>query len=240
MINAFFPMKGISSYLKDKPDASVIVPTLNEEGSIGLVLEGIREHLPNAEVIVVDSSDDRTAGIASSMGAIVIRQAKNGYGAAIRAGLRIARGRVLAFMDGDGTYDPRDLKRLVNIVGRGETDIATGLRFGSKPAGMSIARYAGNLIINIIFSLVFIKRIKDTQTGMKVFSRDAYLRMNLREEGMPFSTEVLTEAFNERLRIKEVRINYHSRIGISKLNVFKDGLKILLFMLRKRLQRLRD
>ncbi|MEM2930117.1 MAG: hypothetical protein QW797_04600, partial [Thermoproteota archaeon] len=91
-----------------------------------------------------------------------------------------------------------------------------------------------------VFSLLFLKRIRDTQTGMKVFSRDTYLRMSLKENGMPFSTEVLTEACRKSLRITEVRIGYRNRIGVSKLNMFKDGVRILLFMIRERLNTLRD
>lgn len=216
-------------------EVSLIIPTLNEEKSIGFVLEGIRKQLPKAEIIVVDSSDDGTAEIASSLGVLVIKQDKKGYGAAIRAGLDRARGRILAFMDGDGTYDPADLKKLIDIVSRGETDVATGLRFSSKPAGMSTGRYIGNSIVNTVFSLLFLKRIRDTQTGMKIFSRDAYLKMSLKENGMPFSTEILTEACRKCLRIIEVRIGYHNRIGVSKLNLFKDGVRILLFMIRERL-----
>lgn len=222
--------------MEEQSEVSIVIPTLNEEQSIGRVLEGIQRQFPNAEIIVVDSSDDKTAEIASSFGAMVIKQDKKGYGAAIRAGLNRARGRILAFMDGDGTYDPSDLKRLVDIVRRGDTDVATGLRFSSKPVSMSTARYMGNFIVNTVFSLLFLKRIRDTQTGMKVFSRDTYLKMSLKENGMPFSTEVLTEACRKRLRITEIRIGYYNRIGISKLNMFKDGVRILRFMIRERLR----
>jgi len=220
--------------VKDYRSVSVIIPTLNEEASIGFVIESLKKNLPGAEIIVVDSSNDRTAEIASSLGATVIKQEKKGYGAAIREGLSRARGSILAFMDGDGTYDPRDLRRLVDFVESGCADIATGLRFSSKPAGMSVTRYLGNLIINLFFSLLFFRRIRDTQTGMKVFSREAYLKMRLRENGMPFSTEVLTEACRNRLRIRETNIKYYARMGVSKLNPFKDGVRILLFIIRSR------
>ncbi len=226
--------------MQDHSDVSIIIPTLNEEKSIGLVIERVRRSLPGAEIIIVDSSDDKTAEIASSLGVIVVKQERKGYGAAIRKGLEKAKGRVLAFMDGDGTYDPADLKRLVDIVRKGETDVATGLRFSSKPAGMSTARYVGNFMMNTLFSILFMKRIMDTQTGMKVFSREAYMKMRLRENGMPFSTEVLTEACRKGLKIVEVRIGYYNRIGVSKLNPLKDGLKILLFMIRGRIGFSRD
>ncbi|MBO3839715.1 MAG: glycosyltransferase family 2 protein [Thermoproteota archaeon] len=224
----------MSLLLKDYRNVSVIIPTLNEEESIGSVIKGVRKNLPDAEIIVVDSSDDRTAEIASSLGAIVIKQSRKGYGAAIRAGLNMARGSILAFMDGDGTYDPSDLKRLVNLVESGCADVATGLRFSSKPIGMSTARYLGNLVINLLFSFLFLRRIRDTQTGMKVFSREAYLKMRLKEDGMPFSTEILTEACRNCLRIVETNIKYYTRIGVSKLNPFKDGIRIFLFMIRNR------
>ena len=226
--------------MQNHSDVSIIIPTLNEEKSIGLVIERVKKFLPGAEIIVVDSSSDKTAEIASSLGALVVRQERKGYGAAVRKGLETARGRILAFMDGDGTYDPADLKRLIDIVEKGETDVATGLRFSSKPAGMSTARYLGNFMVNTVFSMLFLRRIMDTQTGMKVFSREAYLKMRLRENGMPFSTEVLTEACRKGLRIVEVRIGYYSRIGVSKLNPLKDGFKILLFMIKRRIGFSRD
>jgi len=235
IVNTFLSVKKEKLMLKDYKNVSVIIPTLNEEASIGVVLESIRKSLPKAEIIVVDSSDDRTAEIASSLGAVVIKQDKKGYGAAIRMGLSKARGSVLAFMDGDGTYDPEDLKKLVDLVESGYTDVATGLRFSSKPAGMSIVRYLGNIAINLLFSFLFLRKIGDTQTGMKVFSREAYMKMNLKEDGMPFSTEVLTEACRNRLRIIETNIKYYTRIGVSKLKPFRDGVKIILFMLKSRL-----
>ncbi|MGB9718016.1 MAG: glycosyltransferase [Thermoproteota archaeon] len=240
MINAFCPVKRNIIRLQDHSDVSIIIPTLNEEKSIGLVIERVRRSLPGAEIIVVDSSDDKTAEIASSLGARVVKQERKGYGAAIRKGLETAGGRILAFMDGDGTYDPADLKRLIDIVKNGETDVATGRRFSSKPAGMSTPRYIGNFIVNTVFSMLFLRRIGDTQTGMKAFSREAYLSMRLRENGMPFSTEVLTEACRKGLRITEVGIRYYSRIGFSKLNPLKDGLKILLFMVKSRIGFSRD
>ncbi|MEM1557701.1 MAG: glycosyltransferase family 2 protein [Thermoproteota archaeon] len=220
--------------MKNYKEVSVIIPTLNEEKSIGFVIEGIRKNLPGAEIIVVDSGSDRTAEIASLLGVTVIKQERKGYGAAIREGLNIARGNILAFMDGDGTYDPSDLRRLVDLVNSGRADVATGLRFSSKPREMSVIRYIGNLIINLFFLLLFLKRIKDTQTGMKVFSREAYLKMRLKENGMPFSTEVLTEACRNNLKIMETRIKYYARTGFSKLNPFKDGIRILLFIIKSR------
>lgn len=240
MINAFSPEKRKHNRLQDHSDVSIIIPTLNEEKSIGLVIERVRRSLPGAEIIIVDSSDDKTPEIASSLGVRVVKQERKGYGAAVRKGLETAGGRILAFMDGDGTYDPVDLKRLVDIVKKGETDVATGRRFSSKPAGMSTPRYIGNFIVNTVFSMLFLRRIGDTQTGMKVFSREAYLRMRLKENGMPFSTEVLTEACRKGLRVTEVGIRYYSRIGFSKLNPLKDGLKILLFMVKSRIGFSRD
>jgi glycosyltransferase involved in cell wall biosynthesis len=240
VINAFCPVKRKHNRLQDHSDVSIIIPTLNEEKSIGLVIERVRRSLPGAEIIIVDSSDDKTPEIASSLGVRVVKQERKGYGAAVRKGLETAGGRILAFMDGDGTYDPADLKRLVDIVKKGETDVATGRRFSSKPAGMSTPRYIGNFIVNTVFSMLFLRRIGDTQTGMKVFSREAYLRMRLKENGMPFSTEVLTEACRKGLRVTEVGIRYYSRIGFSKLNPLKDGLKILLFMVKSRIGFSRD
>lgn len=216
-------------------NVSVIIPTLNEAASIGPVIRQVYKFLPGCEVIVVDSSDDGTDRIASCEGAKVIKQGKSGYGAALRSGIEHATGDFVVFLDGDGTYDPSDIPRLLEPLKNGSADLVLGCRFRSKPKNMPIVRYVGNVILSAFFSLLFGEQVKDTQTGMKGARREALLKMNLNEAGMQFSTEVLTRALKRGLKVSELNIKYNERVGRSKLKPLEDGLRIMLFMLRERL-----
>jgi glycosyltransferase involved in cell wall biosynthesis len=213
---------------------SVIVPTLNEEKAIGKVIEGIRSNVPDCEVIVVDSSDDGTFQEALRSGAVAIMEPKLGYGHAIRRGLSMASGDVLLFIDGDGSYDPFDIPKLIDPIVRGEADVVAGSRFHSKPDGMTALRYLGNLAINLVLSTLFRRKMTDSQTGLKAMSRDAYGKMKLAEDGMSFSTEVLLKSLKGGLNVREVRVGYKTRVGNSKLDPKRDGAKILYYVLRER------
>jgi len=209
---------------------SIVVPTLNEEKAIGRVMDKIREHLQDYEVIVVDSSDDHTFEEALRNGAVVIKEPRLGYGHAIKKGLSMASGDVLLFIDGDDSYDPSDIPKVIGPILQGEADVSLGTRFHSKPEGMTTMRYIGNLMINSIFSTLFKNRVTDSQTGLKAMSRDAYEKLDLVENGMTFSTEVLLKALLRKLRVREVRVSYRTRVGSSKLSPMRDGARILFYI----------
>ncbi|HDD04944.1 MAG TPA: glycosyltransferase family 2 protein, partial [Candidatus Aenigmarchaeota archaeon] len=103
---------------------SVIIPTRNEEEGIGKVIKGIKELGKGYEVLVVDKSEDRTPEIARKMGARVIRQSGFGKGDAMKLGVKEAKGDVVVFMDGDGTYQPSCIPKLIRFVG--EYDLVRG------------------------------------------------------------------------------------------------------------------
>lgn len=220
--------------MQPHPEVSVVIPTLNEERAVGRVVEGLKAALHGCEVLVVDSSDDRTAEEALRSGARVIRQPRPGYGRAIRTGFSQAQGRVLVFMDGDATYNPRDLPRVVKPLAAGLADVCIGTRFHSKPQGMPLHRYFGNVAVSLAFSILFLRRVRDTQTGLKAVTREALREMELKEDGMTLSTEVLTRACARGLRIWEEPIGYGERLGFSK-NPLENGFRILIFILRERL-----
>ncbi|MGQ9513963.1 MAG: glycosyltransferase family 2 protein [Thermoproteota archaeon] len=215
-------------------DVSVIIPTLNEREAIVNVIERIRKHLPNCEIIVVDSSDDDTYELALRSGVRVLKEPRLGYGHAIRRGLSVASGKILLFIDGDNSYSAYDIPSVIEPIKLGEADLSIGTRFHSRPQGMTLTRYIGNLIINMIFSNLFKRRITDSQTGLKAMSAEAYRKLELRENGMSFSTEVILKSILKNLRIKEVQVSYNTRVGHSKLNPIKDGVKIILYMLSQK------
>lgn len=209
---------------------SVVIPTKNEAATIGKVIEGIREALRHYdhEVIVVDKSDDETIEIAAERGATVIRQEGVGYGDALKQGFEKAHGDALVMIDGDGTYEPGKIPRLVEPIQRGAADLVVGCRIKSKPEHMSLVRYIGNRAISSLFSTLYGSHITDTQSGLRAFSREAWTKMRCRERGMAIATEILVEACRKHLKIAQVHVPYYSRIGSpSKLRAWRDGLNIV-------------
>ncbi len=215
---------------------SVIIPTLNERDAITNVINQVKKYVPGCEIIVVDSSEDGTYELAIKSGAKVLKEPRLGYGHAIRRGLSEATGTILLFIDGDNSYSASDIPKVIEPIALGEADLSIGARFHSRPKGMTITRYVGNLIINSIFSNLFKRKITDSQTGLKAISSEAYKKLELKENGMPFSTEVLLKSISNNLRVKEVQVSYDTRVGRSKLDPIKDGIRIILYMFSQNLR----
>jgi glycosyltransferase involved in cell wall biosynthesis len=186
------------------------------------------------EVIVADSSSDSTPKVALSLGAVVVKPEKLGYGNAYLAGFARARGEYIVMMDGDLTYDPREMDEFIKILERGEADLVMGTRLkgtieeGAMPA---LHRYVGNPLLTRILNLLFGAGISDAHCGMRAISREALDGLHLRAGGMEFASEMVIEASRKKLRIREVPITYSPRKGASKLRSFSDGWRHLRFMM---------
>ncbi len=215
---------------------SLIIPTLNEEKSIEKVLENVPREIVD-EVIVVDSSVDNTANISKRYGAIVIHEPPEGYGSALQAGLNIAMGNIIVYMDGDYTYDPQEIRILVKPIFEGRCNVVLGNRLRNKKCSrsMSVLNRIGNNVISLIFSFLFLKRIHDTQTGFRAIKTSFLAGLKCRESGMPYATEQLIKLLKRGALVCEVPITYRPRLyGNSKLKPLKDGLKITKTMLVSR------
>jgi len=211
---------------------SVILPTLNEEEAITRCIQDIRYALPGAEIIVSDSSDDRTPKIAKAMGAKVVK-AERGYGRAYIEGFRHASGEIVVLCDADGSYNLKEVKKLVEPVIRGEADLVLGSRFlGRMEKGaMPIAHRVGNKVLTFILNRLFSLNVSDSHTGYRAIRRDALEKLDLKSDGMEFASEMLIKARAKGLRIAEVPVEYRKRIGKSKLRRFRDGWRHLRLML---------
>ena len=186
------------------------------------------------EIIVVDSSADDTPEIAKSMGADVVKPQKLGYGNAYLYGFNKAQGKYIVMMDGDLTYDPREIKGLISKLQDGSADMVMGTRLRGeiKPGAMpNLHRYIGNPILTWILNLLFATGISDAHCGLRAITRDALDRLNLRTGGMEFASEMVIEAARKNLRMAEVPITYYPRRGKSKLSSFSDGWRHLRFMM---------
>ena len=171
--------------------------------------------------------------VARKAGATVVREAARGYGNAYMTGFRAARGRIIVMGDSDDSYDFTALSALVDKLGEGY-DYVLGSRFGGeiREGAMTWShRYIGNPILTGILNRFFGLKSSDAHSGMRAFTREALDRMNLGCEGMEFASEIVVKAAQAELRVAEVPIVYHPRIGESKLNSLKDGWRHLRFLL---------
>lgn len=228
---------------------SVVMPCYNEEKAVGSVIESIPSFVD--EIIVADNnSTDRTAEIARSLGAKVVFEGRKGYGRAYKTGLKNATGDIIITLDGDGTYPTVAIPYLVEILLMDKLDFISARRIFSSWDILSkqnykeaIIRYIGNTVLSTTVMLLFGTVIHDSQSGMWVFRREVLSKVRVTSDGMPFSEEIKIEAFkNNTIKAREVPVEffYQNREGESKLNVWGDGTKNLLFLFKKRFNLIKE
>jgi glycosyltransferase involved in cell wall biosynthesis len=214
---------------------SVIIPTLNEEDAIGKVLAEVQTVKVVDEVIVVDSSTDATSKIAESFGAKVIFESKEGYGRALQSGMNKAGGDVVVYIDGDYTYDSKDISRIVGPILSGKYDVVLGNRLNKRMqnGAMNLLNRFGNTLISLIFSLIFFRKLDDTQCGLRAIRKRFLQEFSYENYGMPYVTEQLIKLVKKGARIGNVAVTYRPRIGTTKLCSWTDGFKILRVIFRE-------
>ncbi len=189
------------------------------------------------EVIVVDNnSTDRTADVAESLGARVIREHVRGYGRAYKKGFSVATGDVIITLDGDHSYPPDAISYLLEAFLHLEADFLNASRFPVRDReAMSFKHKFGNFVLSVAMSLLYFRWVRDSQSGMWVFRRSILEGMSLTSDGMAFSEEIKIEALkSSRVRFAEISIQYSSRLGEIKLNPWRDGFYNLWFLVKKR------
>lgn len=219
---------------------SAVIPCLNEERTIAICIEKARRSFEElgvaGEVIVVDNgSSDRTAEVAAGLGARVVPEPEKGYGAALRAGIEAARGRIVVMGDGDDSYDWAAIAPFVRKIQEGY-DLVVGNRFkgGILPGAMPpLHRYLGNPLLSAITRLAFGVKIGDVHCGMRAFTREAFAQLNTGTPGMEFATEMIANAAHQGLRVAEVptRLYPDQRGRPPHLRTFRDGWRHLRFIL---------
>ena len=198
---------------------AVIIPALNEEQSIGRVIDAIPSELA-ADVVVVDNgSTDRTAGIARAHGARVVHEPERGYGAACLAGIAaLANPEIVAFLDADFSDDPARLTELAEPILTGNADLVIGSRMlGTRERGaLPLHSLLGNWLAGVILTYLYHQRTTDLGPFRAIrFTTLQQLRM--RDRGFGWTMEMQAKAARMRARTLEMPVPYRRRIGRSKI-----------------------
>jgi len=215
----------------------VVIPTLNEEGSIGQTLDQV-ERSQDLEILVIDGlSTDRTREIALEKGGCVVEEKRKGYGRAYKTGFKEARGDIIATLDGDTTYPAEMIPELVRILEKDGLDFISCDRIRKAEKGAFSRTHAlGNWILKTAMNVLFGTCLKDSQSGMWVFRKSALTSVHLTSDGMPLSEEIKIEMFkNGTLKCREISVPYRVRTGEKKLATWKDGWRNLKFLFKKRI-----
>jgi len=199
---------------------TVVMPALNEEKAIGDVIKEIPIDELNkinygVEIMVIDNgSKDKTTYIATNHGARVIIQPIKGYGNAYKAGFANASGDIVATGDADLTYPFVDLPKIIQKMESENLDFITTDRLSNlQPGIMTRTHYFGNLVPQSITKVLFSLPFNDSQSGMWVFKRSIWPKLNVKSSGMPFSQELKIEAYRKGFKCAEVPIAYRARVG---------------------------
>ena len=192
------------------------------------------------EIIVVDGdSKDKTREIAENRGAKVIIEKRRGYGRAYKTGLPQANGDIIVTGDADATYPFDKVHEYIQLLIDENLDFITTDRFSHiKRGSMSIKHRFGNLVLATTLRLLYWVNIKDSQSGMWIFKKNALNKIQPIEDfndGMAFSEEIKIEMFtNKQLKCREIPSTLYIREGKAKLESFSDGWKNLKYLFKKR------
>jgi glycosyltransferase involved in cell wall biosynthesis len=238
------PERNPASHLLLGPDSdrqpvlSVVMPTMNEKEGINTCLDWIEEAVMElglpTEIIVSDSSTDRTPAIARERGAIVVKPDQQGYGYAYRHAFEHARGEYIVMGDADTTYDFSQIPRLLETLEAKEADMVIGSRLegeiedGAMPP---LHQYIGNPLLTKFLNGFYDAEVSDAHSGFRVFRRDIMENLDLQTDGMEFASEMIMAAGAHDLDIDEVPIAYHQRVGKETLDSLRDGWRHVRFML---------
>ena len=198
---------------------SLIIPALNEAGSIGPLLAELPPGLVDELIVVDNGSTDGTAEAARAAGARVVTEARRGYGFACAAGVQAARGDALVFMDGDGSFDPAELPALLAPLRGGTAQLVLGTRLlgGMTPGAMPPHQLFGNRLVAGLLNRLYGLALTDLGP-FRAIHRDFLLSLQMRERTYGWPVEMMIKTARRGATIIEVPVTYRPRsAGESKV-----------------------
>ncbi len=232
---------------------SIIIPVYNEEKTIKEVLENVfKLHIPGVEkeiIVVNDGSTDATASQLKIQGSkfksikIITLQKNQGKGAAVRTGIKEAKGEYIVIQDADLEYNPNDIIKLLQPVIKGYAQVVYGTRLNRLPdfskderLHVSKLHYIGNKFLSLVTSILYLHWVTDMESCYKLFPKKAVNDIILHSKGFEFEPEITAKLLKKGYKIFEISISTTPR-GYGegkKLNTVKDGVKALVTLIKYR------
>jgi glycosyltransferase involved in cell wall biosynthesis len=226
---------------REEFSVSVVIPVFNEELTIGDIVARTRStleqfKLPYEVLVIDDGSVDRSAEISQASEAVVLREAHQGKGHALRLGFKRAKGDVIVALDSDGSHQPEEIPLILRSMMENKVDFVIGSRFLNTDVNIAkIPRVnrIGNKMFNNLMQLLTGMKITDSQSGFRAIRSSVIEKMKLKSRGYEVESEMLVKALKMGVRVAEIPISFEQRtVGKSKLDPLKDGTKILYSIIR--------
>jgi glycosyltransferase involved in cell wall biosynthesis len=203
---------------------TVSMITMNEERAVAKVIGDIRRVVPDAEILLVDSSKDRTADIAQELGARVIKQfPPQGYGPAMDRAVREASGDVVITLDCDDTYPVEVIPRLVELIEQGY-DLVNTTRVWRRPKAMPFANFIANRVFAMAARLLHGLKTTDVHSGMRAYRKSMIDAVEWSARGPALPVDMYVLPHRRGYKIVEIPIDYRERIGETTLHRFSSTL----------------
>lgn len=220
--------------LPTNPQIAVLLPCYNEAATIATVIAQFQQSLPEATIHVFDNnSNDDSAALAKKAGAIVHAVPLQGKGNVVRRMFADVEADIYIMADADATYDASRARELIKPIARGEVDCMIATRDGGEGSFPS-GHVWGNKLFNIIVGRLFGRGLKDIFSGYRAFSRRFVKSFPAHSEGFEIETELSIYMLEQRVPLREIPMVYGVRPtgSHSKLNTYRDGLRIMFTILR--------
>ena len=201
---------------------TVSMITMNEEGAVAKVIRDIRRVAPDAEVLLVDSSKDRTAEIAQELGARVIKQfPPQGYGPAMDRAVREASGDIVITLDCDDTYPVEAIPELVRLIDQGY-DLVNTTRVHRRPKAMPFANFLANRFFALGARVLHGLKTTDVHSGMRAYRKSMIENVQWVAKGAALPVDMYVIPYRRGFRVTEIPIDYRERIGTTTLHRFSS------------------
>lgn len=221
---------------------TILMPCLNEEKTISICIQKAKEFLKNnninGEILIVDNgSIDNSTLIAKKMGVRVEKEEKKGYGNALKKGNLSAKGKYIVMLDCDDSYIFEDILPILQELEKGN-DLVIGNRFRGnieKGAMPFSHKYIGNPMLSTIGRKLYkVPEVRDWHCGIRGYSKDAILKLNLQSTGMEYASEMIIKAAKMKLKMAEIPVNLKkdSRNKKPHLRTIRDGLRHLFYLIK--------
>jgi glycosyltransferase involved in cell wall biosynthesis len=221
---------------------AVVIPTLNEERSIGKVIDDVpvadllQKGLETTVYVIDGRSTDNTREIAVEKGATIILEEQKGKGQAIQTAFKSITADYAIMVDGDDTYPIEMATEMARLLKKYDVVIGSRLKGTIEPGAMSTVNVVGNVLLSRLAWVLFGVHISDVCTGLWGYRRGAIRRLELAASGFEIEADMFAECVRKGLRIAEIPITYRARKDQPKLASIRDGVRIGLFLCTRRLR----